>query len=380
MFRRGWIIEIATAAFFITGTANADVVDDWLDGKNKVNWPEITYDGPPITLRFTSAIPSSSTMVPLWNKGIPLLETMTNGKIVVSQFHNGTVHGALDGFKAVRENLSDLAVCYVSFRPQGFDLTRSYFYPFVSPSRPAVANRVFAELAPKYLAPEFEKDGVLYAQTTHFGQEGLVSTKPVARLEDVEGLKVAASGAGVQFVEALGGTAVSVPPFDRYSAIQTGVVDGTLFTDVAILSLRLYEVAKNHTVINSGTTQLDHCVRKEWFEQLPSDLQRAFALWQQGMAAAAVKIAVLEPKKELDELYKQHDIRTIVLDEAETERWKAATKPVLEAWLEQTEAAGKPARKFLDEILKKSKSYELLSEDELFLLAIEEPVSTLVEF
>jgi TRAP-type C4-dicarboxylate transport system substrate-binding protein len=356
------------------------VVEDWLDGKITTNWPKIEYSGAPITLRFTSAVPSSSTMVPLWAKGVPLLEKMTNGKLQVKQFHGGTVHGALDGFKAVRENLSDLSVCYVAFLPRGFELSRSFLYPFINPEQPAVSNRVFMELAPDYFRPEFEAAGVYYGHTAHFGHENLVTKIPIRRLEDMRGRKIAASGASVLFVKALGAAAVTVPPFDRYSAIQTGVVDGTTFTDVAILSLRLYEVAKYHTVIGSGSTQLDHCVRKEWFDALPADLKRAFAFWQQGMAAAAVKIAVLDPKKQLKELYATHNVETIALDEPELKRWREAAKPVVEEWAAASEKIGKPARKLLEEIRARAEKYAKMNDDDLFRLAIEQPVSGLIKF
>lgn len=374
------ITAVALASALVHDGAKAGVVEDWLDGKIATNWPKIEYAGPLIALRFTSAIPTSSTMVPLWAKGVPLLQKMTNGKLQVKQFHNGTVHGALDGFKAVRENLSDFAVCYVAFRPQGFELSRSFLYPFVNPARPAVSNRVFSELAPNYLRPEFEAAGVYYGHTAHFGHENLITKSPVRKLEDMNGRKIAASGASVQFVKALGAAAVTVPPFDRYSAIQTGVVDGTTFTDVAILSLRLYEVAKFHTVIGSGSTQLDHCVRKEWFDALPADLKRAFAFWQQGMAAAAVKIAVLEPKKQLDELYAKHGVETIALSDAELKRWQAAAKPMVEEWIAASEKMGKPARKVLEEIRTQAAKYSRMSDDDLFRLAIEQPVPGLIKF
>lgn len=354
-------------------------VEAWLDGRDTTGWPKITYSGPPIQMRFTSGIPRTSTMVPVWDRGVPLLEKMTNGKIVVSQFHTGTVHGANDGFKAVRDNLSDFAVCYVLFERRGFALSKVFSIPYTNPDDPAVASRVYTELAAKYFRKEFESAGVLYGHTTQFGHNNLISKKPVRRLEDVRGLKVASSGADTDLMRQLGAAPIVVPPFDRYTALQTGVVDATTFTDVAILSLRLFEVAKFHTAVGTGSTQIDHCIRPDWYKALPADLKEAFRIWNQAMAMAEVDIAVLEPKQRLEALFKAQSVETIRLDAGQLKAWKDAAKPVVDKWVEEAKKENLPVDAMLADLQALVKKYSGKSANDLMLLTLKEPVKGLID-
>ena len=100
--------------------------------------------------------------------------------------------------------------------------------------------------------------------------------KEINSLEDLKGLKMRLPGLGGEVLARLGGTPVTLPGRELFTALQTGTIDATEwvgpFNDLAF---GLHKAAKYYYYPGwhePGTT-LEFLINKQAYEQLPADLQ-----------------------------------------------------------------------------------------------------------
>ncbi|MFW2367323.1 MAG: TRAP transporter substrate-binding protein DctP, partial [Desulforhopalus sp.] len=331
-------------------------------------------------LIFSHPSPPASLIPPVWRAGLSWQEQVTNGKLTFKEYGAGSLHGAKDGFKAVRSNITDYATCFVAHEGRGFDFTKVFELPFVTPSNPAASARIVAELAPKYFKPEFENRGVYFGYMVLVGASDIMSRKPIRKLEDMKGLKIIAQGFDPDAAKALGAVIVNVPYPDIYTSFQQGIVDAVLWVDPGFIPYKIYELAKYHTTLNLSAQHIDTCINQETFNGLPKDLQQTFYDFQQRMAYAVAKRAGIDFKQKAKKIYKENGVEMINLPPEEIDRWKAAMKPVLDKWVAKHEANGLPAAELLSDIEKLTQKYEAMEPIELFNIIVQEPVPGIIEF
>lgn len=362
------------------GPVHADEIDNWFDHKLPAAEPQITYDGKAFELKFSHPSPPSSLVPPIWRAGLSWQEKATNGKLIFKEYGAGSLHGAKDGFKAVRSHISDYATCYVAHEAQGFALTKAFELPFVTPSNPLAGARIVAELAPKYFKAEFEERGVYFGYMVLVGAADIMSRKPIRKLEDMQGLKVIAQGFDPDAAKALGAVVVNIPYPDIYTSFQQGIVDAVLWVDPGFVPYKIYELAKYHTTLGISAQHIDTCINKEMFDSLPKDLKDTFYNFQQRISYAVAKRVGVDFREQALEIYKKNGVEMITLPPEELARWKAAMKPVLDQWVEKHESQGMPAKMLLADIEQLRRKYDAMSADQLFQLIVEQPVQGIIGY
>lgn len=100
--------------------------------------------------------------------------------------------------------------------------------------------------------------------------------REINNIEDLKGLKMRMPGLAGKVLNTLGGTAVTLPGSEIYTALQTGVIDATEWVSPwNDQALALYEIAKYYYYPGwhePGST-IEFEVNKQAFEALPDDLQ-----------------------------------------------------------------------------------------------------------
>lgn len=140
--------------------ASMQTAMDWRDLKlDTYNAPEITYDGDPITLNFSSHLPEMSAQAKFLKSSFAVLEKMSDGKLKVSPRWSATVHSVSEGFDANRSGITDMAACFTFLNITSFPLTKALSLPGLFPNA-GTLSLVGEELADKYFRPEFERQGV----------------------------------------------------------------------------------------------------------------------------------------------------------------------------------------------------------------------------
>jgi TRAP-type C4-dicarboxylate transport system substrate-binding protein len=352
-------------------TAHADVVDDWF-GANGVK--PVAYSGGPVEAKFGHPAPPTSLLPPVWQKTFERMSKLSNGKLLVKQYGAGTLIGPKDGFKAVRGGVAEWATCYVQNEGRSLPLSRVFEQPFVAPANPMAGVRIMQELAPKYFAAEFQKQGVAWGSAISASPTDVMSKKPIRKWEDLAGQKIIAQGFPPELAKLMGATFVNIPYPEAYTALQQGLADAMIWVDAAFVPYKIYEVAKYHTTLGMTGLTINLCYSKDFYAKLPAELQEIFYATQEPLSMAATKVTMVDFNKTALATYKEKGVEMITLAPAEMARWRTLAVPVVEKWAADLEKDGQPARALLADIKRLSKKYAAMSPDDLMKLAIEQPV------
>ncbi len=176
----------------------------------------------------------------------------------------------------------------------------------------------------------------------------------LTKLEDFKGRKIRAAGKmQSNAINALGGAAQSLASPEVYTALQTGVIDGTQWQPLSAVANRIYEVT-DYAVIPyislSGYSYLRAINRDVW-NSLPKDLQDALMQAQEEAEKNSLKVIPKAEEEAIDTLAK-NGMDIYYVPREENLRWRDAARPVWDAWLDKTGAKGQG---LLDFVLKELK-------------------------
>ena len=183
-----------------------------------------------------------------------------------------------------------------------------------------------------------EKNTVLLG-LADLGPPAVVSNVPLKTPADFKGKKVRVFSEGqAEAVRAFGGSPVSIPFADVYSAMQYGTVDAVILGFQGVDSQRMYEVSKYVLVPASflGTTMMGWAANKQWIEGLPEQ-DRAALLKAVDEASHSNRKAIVEEIDQLTKQYKDRGLQVTILSPEMPEfvEWQKATAPLLKSTLSQ---------------------------------------------
>lgn len=108
-----------------------------------------------------------------------------------------------------------------------------------------------------------------------FPQSGVHLVHPVAKLDDLRGLKLIALGkVQSEVVTALGGAPLSIALPDMYEALQRGTADGAVASWTVFDPFRLGDVTRYHAESRLGTSTGMIFMAKKKFDALPAAAQK----------------------------------------------------------------------------------------------------------
>ena len=188
------------------------------------------------------------------------------------------------------------------------------------------------------------------------------------------GLKIGIPSGDPEVGAALGAVFVQIPFPDLYVSMQQGMIDAIAWTNSAFIAYKIPELAKYHTTLNLTVATIDACVNRDAFDALPPDMQDAFVRFQQLVSPALTQVVGINAVNEAKAAYAAAGVETIVMEPAEMERVRKAVEPLVEKWAAEQEAAGRPAHDLLADIRRLEEKYAGMSDDELFMLAVTDPV------
>ena len=270
-------------------------------------------------------------------------------------YPSGTLTPADQCYDGVVKGISDIGMSVVSYVKGRFPLSEVIDLPlgYASGSQATrLANAYFEKFKPK----EFDDTKIMYLMAHG---PGIVHTKkPVAKLEDLKGVKIRGTGTSAKVIAALGAVPVAMPMPETYEALSKGVADGVVAPMEALKGWKLAEVIKSTTEDYGAAYSLLFFVtmnKKKW-ASLPKDVQETIEKinkeWIERSAKLWDKI-----DKEGREFTLSKGNKIIPLSKEENARWAAAVKPVLDDYIKSMKEKGLPggeALKFCQEWLKKN--------------------------
>ena len=273
------------------------------------------------------------------------LEKASNGRLVFKHFPGAQMAPAPQHYDLARTGQADISWFLHGGTPGRFPLTELVSLPYMAGSAEIGTKTLNdAELRSKYLDAEHRGVHVLLL-LTH--QPGNVHTtkKPIHTTDDFKGLRIRFSAPTVRdFVAALGGTPVGVPPPDQLEMLQKGTLDG-VFIDYggAGIAFKMGGTLKYSTEMYSYVSSFGVAMNSDYYKSLPADLRKLIDDSMKG-----VEKEVGEGWDALDAIGKKLIVeggaQAIRLSKDEDARFRKIGEQVTEAKLKELENKKLPAR------------------------------------
>ncbi len=307
-----------------------------------------------VTLRLHQFLPAQS-MIPanVLDPWADAVEAQSGGRIRIERYPSmqlgGTPPQLID---QVTDGSVDIVWTLPGYTPGRFPGTEVFELPFMMTDAEA-ASRAFWDVFETHLKDaEFSEVHVI--GTWVHGPGVIHSIKPVRSLDDMAGLKLRAPSRIItQVLGAMGATAVGMPVPQVPESLSKGVIDGAVIPWEVTGSLRVPELVRYHTEFSGDhafyTATFVLAMNKARYESLPDDLKAVI----DANSGAEFSAHAGRTQQSFDAPNRQVAVdrgnEVIVLDAAETERWRVAAQPVIDGWVAEMDGKGLDGTALLEE-------------------------------
>ena len=273
------------------------------------------------------------------------LEKASGGRLVFKHFPGGQMAPAPGHYDLARTGQADVSWFLHGGTPGRFPLTELISLPYMVGSA-EIGTKVLndAGLRSKFLDAEHKGVHPLLL-LTH--QPGNVHTTkvPIHGTDDMKGLRIRFAAPTIRdFVAALGGTPVGVPPPEQLEQLQKGTLDG-VFIDYggAGIAFKMGGTLKYSTEMYSYVSSFGVAMNPDFYAKLPADLKKMV-----DDSVKGVEKEVGQGWDALDSIGKKAIMdgggQAIRLSEQEDAKFRKIGAEVTEAKLKELEGKGLPAR------------------------------------
>ncbi len=226
------------------------------------------------------------------------IETMSNGEIKVEMFYSSSVVKSVETFDAAATGILDCDMTgggYQTGKNSAFqfvgDIMGGYTTPYQQLSWFYYGGG--KEAAEKL----YNKYGMQLVGWWIYGQESLVSTKPIAGISDLKDWKFRSPpGMETKIFAKLGAKPIVMDFTEIFTALETGIIDGADASGLANnVGLGLYDIGKYTNFPGFHSMPSDHlaCNKAVW-DAMPESHRK---IMEVGMEALALRTALTFEKK-----------------------------------------------------------------------------------
>lgn len=277
------------------------------------------------------------------------VEKGSNGRITVTIFNGGVLGDNNSALDDLSGNMFD--VCSI-IAPSFYD-TELFPYsisvlPYAFPDSKTAA-RISNEFLKKYV----QSDEVIFWGAIPSDPFQLFSTRKINSYDDFKNMKMRISGKGdAGTIGALGATPVTLSPNELYEALQKGVVEGSNYSVVGSLGVKVYEPAPYVCLLGVYRTCMAPAMSRVFYNKLPADLQKMF---DEDFGPKLVELFINSYAMEYDRSMEQ--LKSLVegkgevytLPDADMEKVYAAAEIQWAQWVKDANARGYDGQKMMAE-------------------------------
>lgn len=288
--------------------------------------------------------PTSNAQVRFLTPWAKKIEKDSGGRIRIDLYPNMQLGGtAAQLYDQARDGIADLVWTLPGLTPGRFPKIEVFELPFVA-NRSALSNaQAVQALYEMQLRDEF-KDVHPVCVWAH--DQGVIhTTKPVATLPDLKGLKLRApTRLSAEALRALGANGIMMPVMQVPDALSVRAIDGCVVPWEVVPSIKVGEYTKFHAEFAASPTLYTAtfilAMNRRRYETLPPDLKKVIdANSGQAAARSAGRMWDDQAVAVADAVRERGNTITRV-DKAEAERWQKATQPVVDGWLKASKKIG----------------------------------------
>ena len=281
-----------------------------------------------------------------------LINQESGGDIEVKIF-NGPVLGTLQNiYDRLTNGVVEIAFATVGPIVTQFPKSMVSSLPFETHNGREGSIALWGVLQRGLLADEFAKVHPL--AMIAFANVSFHSRKPIAKLEDVKGMKIATQSRLMgQVSEAFGGTPVTLAVNDFYQALSRGTVDAAATGWPAVKAFKIIEIVTTHIEEPLGGEGAFNAMNQETYAKLPARARAAVDKYSGPVFSEWVGMAIDESEEaSRANARAMPDHKLVKLAPAEESRWKARVAPVTDEWVKATPNGAAVLAAYREEIAK----------------------------
>src|SRR5438094_6764666 len=278
------------------------------------------------------------------------VEKATGGRVKLQMLpkHPSAPPGTFD---AVRDGLVDVSYVTASYTPARHILPLMAELPGAGDT--ALVNSVaYSRIHWKYFDKVGEYKGVkLLAVFTH-GPGQMFTKRPIASINDVQGLKIRTGGGVAEAVaKALGASAFVKPAPESYELLKGGVADGVFFPMESIISFKLDTVLEQATLFPGGmySSAFGFFMNEDKWNKLPKPDQEAIEKISGEHIARLAGASWDEADRKGMEALKKSGVKIVNANPELVAEVKKRSAPIIDTWIKQASAKGVDAARILSE-------------------------------
>lgn len=300
-----------------------------------------------VTLRFSSPYPMGDANEYVPQEMSDRFNQRAGGKYIIEFHPAGTLVSIAEGLDAVRTKTVEMAVfptgpC-AAVDPRFSATEIPFIYNNIEANAEAMMNSL--PLFNDILQGNFNQKSMAI---TAGGAMELISKKQIKTLEDFQGVLTQSLSPPLgDFIKLLGGSPISVPGPESYTALQKGVIDAALTPPDAMRAFGMWEVAKYVTYGYFAPTADVYTVNLEVYNAMPKDIQDIFVEEMEKMGKDIQDIRIKQWAENPD-LFISKGMEIYTLPDEERNKWKAISDPVFPKMLDEMGDFGKQFRDIAD--------------------------------
>ncbi|MCL6611916.1 MAG: TRAP transporter substrate-binding protein [Peptococcaceae bacterium] len=256
------------------------------------------------------------------------VEEATNGRVKVKVFYNNQLAPQSQGLDALKKDVIQLESA-TAYWGGTIPETEFVFLPFWSKGHAHAMHVVRETKIGEIMDKAYQKHGAKILFYWPVSIEGLITKKPVAKFEDIKGMKIrTASSLWPSWYQKMGVAPINIAANEQYEALMRGTMDGSIYVLYSIDTYKFYEVAKNITLPGFVDPFLCYVLvsTKTW-DSLPDDLKKTI----EQVALEIEKESVKGSERLTDsilELCNQHGVTVNKLTKQEFEKFRQSAMPL----------------------------------------------------
>ncbi len=303
-----------------------------------------------IDLKFATGFSPKHTMqTKVFEPWAKKINEMSNGKVKVTFFPGGALGKTPDHYNLAEKGIADISYTLHDYTPGRFPMTTVFELPFIIKSATNTSKamwRVYEEF-PEF-SKEYDRVKVLALFCHPAGNFNTVH-KPIRTLEDFKGMKFRTASPHVtEALKIFGAVPVNMPITETYTALERGVVEGTVLPWEGNFVFKLSELLKYSTETDFYTMTMMVVMNKRKWNSLPDDVKKIIDETT-GMAMSEEAGKVYDQTDDpMKKLCMKNGMQDFEFPSAEKEKLEMLTMPLREEWVKNMEAKGLPGKAVLD--------------------------------
>jgi TRAP-type C4-dicarboxylate transport system substrate-binding protein len=263
-------------------------------------------------------------------------------------FPGGALGKTPDHYSLAEKGVADIAYALQDYTPGRFPLTTVFELPFMIPSaeKTSVAMWKTFEKFPEFQR-EYSEVKVLALFCHPQGHFNTVK-KPIRCLKDFQGMKFRTASPHVtKALKAFGAVPVTMAVSESYTALERGVVDGTVLPWEGLHVFKQAELLKYSTETDFYTMTMMVVMNKRKYNSLPDDIKKVIDQTT-GIVMSRKAGRVYDNMRPVyKEKCMEKGMETIQLPPEDTKKLESLTMPLRQEWIEEMDEKRLPGNAVL---------------------------------